>query len=157
MRAGPSNVSGGGSDFGSESENDGDEAVAELDMDAEGVRGGVPLGPSKRTGLGIIRRVGCLCGCACDGRGEGGDRGGSRSRVGEVPRRAGASKMSKMCSSGNSLGSSADAVASWRRAAVGCAEELLAAEDERREAARPSAARARRMGVVGRMVVLCLW
>ena len=152
MRAGPSNVSGGGSDLGSESEK-ADEEEAELDMDAEGERGGVPLGPSKSTGLGIISRGDGRCECAWGGRGEGGERGGRRSRVGEVPRRAGASKMSKICSSGAGLASSAEAVASWRRGEGVCVEELLAVEDERREAARPSAVRARRMGVVGRMVV----
>ena len=154
MRAGPSNVSGGGSDFGSESAKCAD-GVVELDMDAAGERGGVPLGPSKSTGLGIIRRADGLC--ACDGRGEGGDRGGRRSRVGEVPSRAGASKMSKICSSGVSIGSSAEAVASSRRGEVGCEEELLEAEDERREAARLSGLRARRMGVEGRMVKSFLW
>ena len=73
----------------------------------------------------------------------------------DSPNRLGASKMSKICSSGAGLASSAEAVASWRRGEVECVE-LLAAEDERREAARPSAVRARRMGVVGSMVASVL-
>ena len=61
MRAGPSNVSGGGSDFGSESEKANEEA-AELDMDAEGDEDEVPVLinpdlPSLRAVLGAADAV----------------------------------------------------------------------------------------------------